>query len=128
MKAQRDAGHGVVHGDGDGPADSVEARAVEVDLSPARRREDPRLMTELLEPDGKVADVVVHATWRREVVRRDKPDPHGVILMAIRPRSGAGRATAPDGAGCSARWSAAAARSRFTGRPERCRATRRTRG
>src|SRR5437868_10396630 len=99
MKAQRDAGHGVVHGDGDGPADSVEARAVEVDLSPARRREDPRLMTELLEPDREVADVVVHATWRRKVVWRDESNSHQLILMAIRPRSGAGRATAPDVAG-----------------------------
>ena len=47
---------------------------------------------------GQVADVVGHTAIRSEVVGRNQPDFHEA-LTASSPRSGAGRATARDGAG-----------------------------
>src|SRR5207245_696763 len=76
VKAERDARHRIVDRDGDRRPDPVEARAVEVDIGAARRREDARLMAELSQPDGEAADMVVNTTWRREVVRRNEPDLH----------------------------------------------------
>ena len=72
VKAERDARHRIVDRDGDGRPDPVEARAVEVDVGAAGRREDARLVPELSQPDGEAADMVVHATRRSEVVRRNE--------------------------------------------------------
>src|SRR5438552_915254 len=76
VKAQRDAGDRVVGRDGDGGADAVETRLVESDIRATRRREDSRLVPGLGQTPGQLADVVVHAARRREVVRGNQPNPH----------------------------------------------------
>ena len=104
VEAERDARHRIVDGDGYGRADPVKTRAVEVDIGATRRRKDPRFMTELLQTHGKVADVVVDASRRGEVVGRDQAYPHLEAprlsrLIPSLPRCDAGRATGRDAAG-----------------------------
>src|SRR5579859_6181870 len=88
VKAQRDACDGIVDRNRDRASDPVEAGGVEVDVGPARRREDPGLMVELAQAPSQVAHVVVDAAGRSEVVGRDKPYPHALTSpdMAIAPR------------------------------------------
>src|SRR6266568_8742977 len=102
VKAERDPGDRVVGRDGNWCADAVEARLVESDVCATGRCKDSRLVSRLGQTPGQLADVVVHAAGRREVVRRNESYSHRHaprLFMASRPRCDAARATAPGGAG-----------------------------
>ena len=62
VKAERDTRDRIVDRDRNRRPDPVKACAVEVNVGAAGRREDAGFVAELTQPDGKMADMVVHAT------------------------------------------------------------------
>jgi len=62
---------------------SGKARAVEVDVGRAGRREDARLMAELSKADGKAADVIGSRHQARQVVGRNKADFHAETPRSV---------------------------------------------
>ncbi len=63
VEAERYPRHGIVDRDGDRGANPVEARSVEINVGPARRREDASFVPEAAELARQVTNVIVYTSW-----------------------------------------------------------------